>query len=149
MCSSAAFLIHNWPPARIFMGDVGSAFLGYTLAILPLIYGYSNSDPRALFIGFLVVWPFVFDAGFTLIRRALRQENVFAAHRSHLYQRMSTPKSGHTRVALLYSGLALAGCLLATAWTGQIKGSEFAILITVSLLSIGLWGLTIILSGSE
>jgi UDP-N-acetylmuramyl pentapeptide phosphotransferase/UDP-N-acetylglucosamine-1-phosphate transferase len=42
--SSMGFLFHNWPPARVFMGDIGSAFLGYTLAVLPLLYGFFRNE---------------------------------------------------------------------------------------------------------
>lgn len=68
------------------MGDVGSAFLGYTFAILAVIA--AQKDPRLALAGVLLVWPFVFDTMFTLLRRLRRGENVFTAHRSHLYQRL-------------------------------------------------------------
>jgi len=86
--TSLGFLGHNWPPARIFMGDVGSAFLGYTFAVLPVIAAQHN--PRLAVAGVLLVWPFVFDAAFTFLRRLRHREVVFAAHRSHLYQRLAT-----------------------------------------------------------
>lgn len=104
------FLLHNWSPARIFMGDVGSAFLGFLLAAMPLIAG-----PRRAFAvpAVLVVWPFVFDATFTLLRRLSRGENVFAAHRSHLYQRLTQAGWPHARVTVLYMALAATGAALA------------------------------------
>jgi len=70
------------------MGDVGSAFLGYTFAVLPVIAAQHN--PRLAVAGVLLVWPFVFDAAFTFLRRLRHREVVFAAHRSHLYQRLAT-----------------------------------------------------------
>ncbi len=138
--SNLGFLIHNWPPASIFMGDVGSAFLGYTLAVLPVMYAFFIKDsPGAPIVGLLLVWPFVFDTGFTFLRRLRRRENVFAAHRSHLYQRMSSTKSGHARVALLYSGLALAGAFLAQVWSGRVVNGSTASLLALPVIGLGLW----------
>ncbi len=65
--ASLGFLGHNWPPARIFMGDVGSAFLGYTFAVLAV--AAAQRDARLALAGLLFVWPFVFDATFTFLRR--------------------------------------------------------------------------------
>jgi len=56
--SSLGFLFHNWPPARIFMGDVGSAFLGYSFAVLPLIFVSHSSLPRGLGVVFAGMLPF-------------------------------------------------------------------------------------------
>lgn len=135
--TSLGFLGHNWPPARIFMGDVGSAFLGYTFAILPIIA--AQNDPRSILIGVLLVWPFVFDTTFTLFRRLLRGENVFAAHRSHLYQRLVIAGFSHLFVTLLYMGLALVGTILAFLWSMKVNGSDYAISIVLALLCLGLW----------
>jgi UDP-N-acetylmuramyl pentapeptide phosphotransferase/UDP-N-acetylglucosamine-1-phosphate transferase len=112
--SCLGFLCHNWPPARIFMGDVGSAFLGYTFAVLAVIA--SQSDPRLAFIGILFVWPFVFDAVFTFFRRLRKHENVFEAHRSHLYQRLVIAGYSHGVVSTLYIGLAGAGVVVGVWW---------------------------------
>jgi UDP-N-acetylmuramyl pentapeptide phosphotransferase/UDP-N-acetylglucosamine-1-phosphate transferase len=142
-CSSLGFLVHNWPPARIFMGDVGSAFLGYTLAVLPVMFGGLGSDSGAApVIGCALVWPFVFDPAFTFIRRLLHRENVLAAHRSHLYQRLIASGSSHRRVALIYVGLALVGSILAqrgTRWAGHGVG-----FVVLPILSLGLWILVVL-----
>jgi UDP-N-acetylmuramyl pentapeptide phosphotransferase/UDP-N-acetylglucosamine-1-phosphate transferase len=144
-CSSTGFLVHNWPPARIFMGDVGSAFLGYTLAVLPVMFGfYGKESPGAPVVGLMLVWPFVFDTTFTFIRRLFRRENVFAAHRSHLYQRISTAHSGHARVALLYSGLALVGVILAQVWSARVLDGEVTCLLALPVLFLGLWAFVVI-----
>ena len=104
------------------MGDVGSAFLGYTLAVLPVIA--APVVPRLALAGVLVVWPFVFDTTFTLLRRLRRGENVFAAHRSHLYQRLVSAGYSQRAVTLLYLGLALLGGVLAVLWAGAAPGSS-------------------------
>lgn len=106
--SSLGFLFHNWSPANVFMGDVGSAFLGFTFAAMPLIAETDSSRRPLLFtaaVGFL--WLFVFDTVFTFIRRLLRKEKVWRAHRQHIYQRLVISGWSHSSVSLIYSGLAL------------------------------------------
>jgi UDP-N-acetylmuramyl pentapeptide phosphotransferase/UDP-N-acetylglucosamine-1-phosphate transferase len=139
--SSLGFLGHNWPPARIFMGDVGSAFLGFTLAMLAVIGGLA--DPRLPFAGVLVVWPFVFDATFTILRRLRRGENIFAAHRSHLYQRLVIAGWSHRTVTLLYLALAGIGAVLASLWVMAAPGSDWLVLVIPTLCAFGLWRLVV------
>jgi UDP-N-acetylmuramyl pentapeptide phosphotransferase/UDP-N-acetylglucosamine-1-phosphate transferase len=114
--ASVGFLWHNRPPARVFLGDAGSGFLGFTFAVLPLIAYQGGSDARLLIAGVLPLWPFVFDTSFTFIRRLVHGENVIRAHRSHLYQRLVLSGWTHGRVAALYTGLAAVGGIVALAW---------------------------------
>jgi UDP-N-acetylmuramyl pentapeptide phosphotransferase/UDP-N-acetylglucosamine-1-phosphate transferase len=111
--TSLGFLVYNWSPAKIFMGDVGSAFLGFTFATLPLL----AMDGVLYFhwVGLFMVWPFVADTSFTFIRRLIRREPVFSAHRSHIYQRLVISGMSHRAVVLLYMGLALVGTILGIA----------------------------------
>lgn len=145
--TSLGFLFHNWPPARIFMGDVGSAFLGYNLAVLPLIYGSQretgSQSVNSALAYVLPVWPFVFDAVFTFLRRLRRGENVFAAHRSHLYQRLVIFGYTHRFVTLLYNGLALTGMSLALVWAFKVPGGTIAGAILLPLLCFGLWAFVV------
>lgn len=138
---SAGFLIHNWPPARIFMGDVGSAFLGYTFAFLALAAGSENS--RLCLAGILLVWPFIFDSGLTFVRRLLERENVFAAHRTHLYQRLVIAGWSHAAVTLLYVGLDLAGLLLAILYANGATAADWLILAGLPAMALGLWSLVV------
>ena len=135
--SSLGFLGHNWPPARIFMGDVGSAFLGFTLAVLAVLGGLA--DARLPFAGVLLLWPFLFDTIFTILRRLRRRENIFAAHRSHLYQRLVIAGWRHRTVTLLYMGLALLGAGLALAWLFKLPGSALAASLLPPLCALLLW----------
>src|SRR5206468_6921221 len=83
----AGFLVHNWHPARIFMGDVGSATLGFILAAVPFqTSGRWRSD--SVFFVALFLWFFLADGAFTVFRRLWRGEKVWEAHRTHLYQRL-------------------------------------------------------------
>lgn len=136
------FLRHNWHPARIFMGDVGSAFLGFSLAVMPILalrISAENSH-RFVVIGVLLVWTFVFDAIFTFIKRALRRENVFAAHRSHLYQRLVIAGFRHDTVTLIYGGLSVLGAATAVAiWLSQSEIRHRFVLWFVLLFPLLLW----------
>lgn len=107
------FLYWNWPPARIFMGDVGSGFLGLWLGILMMWAGLQAVE---LFWAWLVMsGVFVMDASLTLLRRLLRGEKVYQAHRSHAYQWMSRRWGSHRAVTLAV--LAINVCWLAPwAW---------------------------------
>lgn len=105
----AGFLLHNWSPAKIFMGDVGSAFLGFVFGVLPLIALREwQGDSRAVGIArlplfaVLVVWPFIADGAFTFCRRLLKGERVWKPHRTHLYQRMVQAGWAHSSVTLYY-----------------------------------------------
>ena len=135
--SSLGFLAHNWHPAKIFMGDVASTFLGYTFAVLPLLSADQGGD--ALMLGTLLMWTFIMDAGVTFIRRALKRENVLAAHRTHLYQRLVIGGYPHHIVSALYLMLTLLAGVLSFEWS---RGSQLA----PSLIIIGLPLIWIILA---
>lgn len=138
--SSAGFLGHNWQPARIFMGDVGSAFLGYTFAVLPLLLAHLTEAPRlaavALPIGGLIVWLFLFDTLFTFLRRWRHGENLFTAHCTHLYQRLVLSGRSHAAVTTLYAILSSIGAILALAWFLQVA---LWMTIILPILALGLW----------
>jgi Fuc2NAc and GlcNAc transferase len=97
--ASLGFLRWNWPPARIFMGDVGSGFLGFALAILGLAASRTGVVP-------IEVWAilggvFMVDATVTLIRRAGRGDRWFEAHRLHAYQHLARRWHSHLAVTLV------------------------------------------------
>jgi UDP-N-acetylmuramyl pentapeptide phosphotransferase/UDP-N-acetylglucosamine-1-phosphate transferase len=119
--SSLGFLGHNWHPAKIFMGDVASTFLGYSFAVMPLLA--SDKEGDALMLGTLLLWTFIMDAGVTFIRRAIQRENVLAAHRTHLYQRLVTGGYSHAAVSSMYIVLTLVALRLASAWS---EGNQVA-----------------------
>jgi UDP-N-acetylmuramyl pentapeptide phosphotransferase/UDP-N-acetylglucosamine-1-phosphate transferase len=113
--SAAAFLVHNHHPARIFLGDVGSIPLGFLAAALGLA-GWRN-DLWPLWFPVLVFGPFIADATITLVKRAIRGERVWQAHRSHYYQRMVLMGLGHRRTARV--GYALMAVCAAAALLGR------------------------------
>ena len=106
--SSLGFLVHNWNPARIFMGDVGATFLGFTFAALPLLARTSASKSPDLlpFAAVLFLWLFIFDAIMTILRRALKGERIWTPHREHLFQRLVSSGLSHRWVTIIYGILA-------------------------------------------
>ncbi|MEX3772209.1 glycosyltransferase family 4 protein [Pseudomonas sp. MYb118] len=92
------FLYWNFPPARIFMGDAGSGFLGLILAVLSLQAAWV--DPGLLWVWLILLGVFIVDATFTLGRRLLRGDKVYEAHRSHAYQYASRLYGRHLPVTL-------------------------------------------------
>jgi UDP-N-acetylmuramyl pentapeptide phosphotransferase/UDP-N-acetylglucosamine-1-phosphate transferase len=111
--AAAAFLVFNFHPARIFLGDAGSVPLGFLAAALGLI-GWLQHDWTWWF-PILVFSPFVVDASVTLARRLLQREKVWQAHRDHYYQRLVQLGWGHRKTALAEYALMLACGVLALA----------------------------------
>ena len=101
--SCAGFLWWNWPPAKIFMGDIGSGLLGYCFAVVALAGEGAGVMPAAVWLLLLAV--FVLDASFTLVRRVLAGERWYTAHRSHAYQRLVQLGHSHRRVSLGVAGI--------------------------------------------
>jgi Fuc2NAc and GlcNAc transferase len=96
--SGAGFLALNWPPARLFMGDSGSGFLGYALAYSALAGLTSGVSIWAVVI---VVGVFVTDATVTLLVRVVRGEKAYQAHRTHAYQHLASRWNSHRTVTIL------------------------------------------------
>jgi len=111
--AAAGFLVFNFPPAKVFMGDAGSIPLGFLAASLGLLGWRQGLWP--LWFPLLVFSPFVVDASVTLLRRLTRGERVWQAHREHYYQRLIRMGWGHRRTALAEYALmaAVAGSALA------------------------------------
>jgi UDP-N-acetylmuramyl pentapeptide phosphotransferase/UDP-N-acetylglucosamine-1-phosphate transferase len=135
--ASLGFLWHNWPPARIFMGDVGSVYVGFLLAVLAVVA--ARRGPAWGVAGILLVWPFVFDASLTFLRRAARRENVLQPHRSHLYQRLVIAGWSHQRTTGLYGALAAAGLGSGAVYVTGTAAARLAALALVAVLAAGLW----------
>jgi len=102
--SAIGFLQYNFPRASVFMGDVGSLPIGFALAmgVLRLHSGHDGTG-MPLWLPILTIWPFLFDASYTLINRVIRKRNPFRAHREHVYQRLVVAGASHTRVTLIYA----------------------------------------------
>ncbi len=111
--AAVGFLPFNFPPAKLFMGDVGSGSLGLLAALFLLWADRAGLFP--LWLGALVFSPFIVDATWTVIRRTLRGQKPWQAHREHFYQRLVRLGWGHRRTVLWSYALMLKCSLLAVA----------------------------------
>ena len=104
IASVAGFLVWNWHKAKIFMGDVGSTLLGYTVAIFSIYY---QNNGVSLFVWIILFGLFWFDATLTLFRRYQNREKLSQAHRKHAYQRLVQSGVPHDRVVFYAIGINL------------------------------------------
>ena len=96
--SIVGFLFFNLPPAKIFLGDVGSGFIGFTTAVISIIV--AKDEPLVAWAMVILLAVFVTDATVTLLRRLLSREHVYVAHRTHAYQHLSKKLNSHLPVSL-------------------------------------------------
>lgn len=131
--SALGFLLWNWSPARLFMGDAGSVFCGFALGLLAF---------RTLELGLVSVWSwllllgaFVADTGVTLLRRALRGETLSEGHSEHAYQHLARRWSSHPRVVL---SLVAVNCLylFPLAWLAGIYPQYGVLFAAIGLLPV-------------
>lgn len=125
--AAGGFLPHNFPPARVFMGDVGSSLLGLLAAVLSLRADQEGIFP--LWIGVLIFSPFIVDATVTLGRRLARGERIWEAHRTHFYQRLVRLGWGHRRTVLSEYALMIGCGLSALLAVGLPPGGQWALLL--------------------
>jgi Fuc2NAc and GlcNAc transferase len=111
--SIIGFLFFNLPPAKIFLGDVGSGFIGFTTAVISLIV--AKNEPLVFWGMIILLGVFVTDATVTLLRRLLSREHVYVAHRTHAYQNLSKRLNRHLPVSLGVGAINLF-FLLPIAW---------------------------------
>jgi len=134
------FMLWNVSPARIFLGDSGSHFVGFFLGAVALYtepVGEPGS-PYGPYLAFLIAaaifTPFLFDTAFTLVRRATARKNIFAAHREHVYQRITPDPASHRQVSIVYFAFsALAGIAAVLA-----SGGTLLLLLLAGILLFGL-----------
>ena len=108
-CSVVGFLVWNYPPAKIFMGDAGSGFIGMVLAYLSLWAGHA--EPQLFWSWFVLLGCFMVDGTTTLVRRVRRGDKFSEAHRSHAYQYAARKHGSHQKVTLAYGLVTLVWLL--------------------------------------
>jgi UDP-GlcNAc:undecaprenyl-phosphate GlcNAc-1-phosphate transferase len=135
----AGFLPFNWNPARIFMGDVGSQFAGFMMAVLAVAASRFDLNQVSFLIVPLLLFGLLFDAGFTLARRAVMGERLAEGHRTHLYQ--LAQRSGVTTraVAAAHYGFALFHAALALLFLELTPLGKP--LVVLPALAVQLWWL--------
>lgn len=134
----AGFLVWNFPPAKIFMGDAGSGFLGLMLGALALYSTHIST--QMLWVWVILLGVFIVDATFTLLRRLLRGDKVYEAHRSHAYQYASRKYNSHLPVTL---AVLFVNVFWLTPWAlavalGVLDG-VFGVLLAYTPLLMAAW----------
>jgi Fuc2NAc and GlcNAc transferase len=137
--SCAGFLFFNWPPARLFMGDVGSCLLGFTFGALALYGEYSGAAPLSAWLLLLLV--FVVDATLTLARRVLRGEKWYSPHRTHAYQLLVQSGLGHRGLLIGFiavNALLLGPAVLVAARSGALPAVTVMLTLVAAVAWIGI-----------
>ncbi|WP_324281490.1 glycosyltransferase family 4 protein [Cyanobacterium aponinum UTEX 3222] len=122
------FLWWNWSPAKIFMGDVGSTVLGAMIAIALI----QVQDTTIAWSSLAITLPITADTIYTLIVRLRHKENIFQAHRTHIYQRLQQSGWSHRQVALTYS--ILTGAIALLIINLQVIGSWLSLMLVIGLI---------------
>ena len=133
--AALGFLVHNRPPARVFLGDLGSTAIGFLAAALAfegMVAGY-----WPFWFPGIVFMPFWLDATLTLLRRALAGKRLSEAHRDHAYQRLALAGAGHPGTALAYGTLMLVDAAVAL-WLLRNAGGAFPIYEIAGIIMIHL-----------
>lgn len=125
------FLIWNWPPAKIFMGDVGSGFLGFVFAVLAI--WSENSGAVPLMIWLILLGVFLVDATVTLVKRMAMGEKLYEAHRSHVYQLAVQAGYSHKQVTLT---VLLINILLAMVAAVALHYYDYLLIVTLAMLAV-------------
>lgn len=136
--ASAGFLIWNWPPASIFMGDVGSGFLGFVFGAVAL---YSHQMLILdIYVWSILLGVFVVDATMTLLRRILRRQRFYEAHRSHAYQHAAIRHGSHGKVSAVVGAINMIWLfpIAALVMLGAVEPIYGLIVAYLPLLGIGI-----------
>tara|TARA_R110001592_G_scaffold126336_1_gene337419 strand:+ start:32608 stop:33594 length:987 start_codon:yes stop_codon:yes gene_type:complete len=131
--SQLGFLVWNWPPARLFMGDAGSIPTGFLLAALALSGGSQGGPGWATWLILLAL--FITDASWTLLWRVAHRQPFTQAHRLHAYQRLSRRWGSHLKVDLLLVAIFCAW-LLPLAWIAEVDSSYAFLLVILAYLPL-------------
>ena len=132
--SICGFLVWNLPPAKIFMGDTGSNFLGFIVPAFALICERKYGVPLAVWV--ILYGAFWYDALLTLIRRVIRKEKWYLPHKLHAYQRMHQSGMSHGKVSQIY--LFVNVVLAAIAYVGFTYQNLLYASLTVAILMLTL-----------
>jgi UDP-N-acetylmuramyl pentapeptide phosphotransferase/UDP-N-acetylglucosamine-1-phosphate transferase/uncharacterized SAM-binding protein YcdF (DUF218 family) len=138
--SALGFLLHNLPPARIFMGDGGSNFLGFVFAALSIIGSQSGTASIPFVIPVVLLGTFLFDATITLLKRIPKGEKWLEPHRDHYYQRLIILGYTHKQVTFLYCllNILLGGVALLYTQTDGLVALGLLVVGLLLLLSVAI-----------
>ena len=123
LAGALGFLFLNFPPAKIILGDVGAAFLGFVFAVLAIIATRYDESRTSFLVIPLLTFNLIYDTSYTFLRRLAQGKNVLEAHREHLYQLMNRSGFSHMEVVLTqYCMVFMQG--LGALWIVNIPGNE-------------------------
>lgn len=131
--AAAGFLPWNFPSSKIFMGDVGSGFLGFCFGVLAIATERQQSLPLLAWL--LIMGVFVFDATVTLVRRLLQRQQLALAHQDHAYQRVVQYGWTHSRTTLMALGLSVLLSMLAAIGVAQSGRMLVSVAVATALLT--------------
>lgn len=132
--ASYGFLLHNWQPAKIFMGDVGSVTIGAFFGLMIILGNTRYQIPVLSFV--LLFGVFVFDASVTMLRRIIRREKIWLPHRTHFYQRLALAGLGHSKVVMAAT-ILMVFCSMIASYTvidhDRIASGSIVVLLVLAL----------------
>lgn len=139
--ASIGFLLHNWRPATIFMGDSGSTSIGFLVAAMPF-QAPAAVRPEATFVTALALWFFLSDGAYTLLSRALKGEKFWLPHNRHLYQRLVRSGLDHNEVVSRVGGVGFLLLLAVVAYSkgaGEVFAWPPLAMAAVAFLALWIW----------
>ena len=122
LAACLAFLVFNWHPSKVFMGDGGATALGFLFAVLPF-YAERESSTNIGFFILIALWFFIMDGAAVILVRLLRRQKIWEAHRMHLYQKLVRVGWKHDQVTLLL--IVLMVLLFGTVYIGSSYFTSF------------------------
>jgi Fuc2NAc and GlcNAc transferase len=133
----AGFLVWNWPPARIFMGDVGSGLIGFIFGVLALASEQADAVPILIWVLLLAL--FVGDSTLTLLKRLIQGEKWYTAHRSHGYQRLIQRGLSHQSVTVRVIGFNILVLWPLALWGWQVPEWLLWLFLATAILMVFIW----------
>ncbi|MEN2767332.1 glycosyltransferase family 4 protein [Ornithinibacillus xuwenensis] len=135
--SNLGFLYHNFYPAKIYMGDTGSNFLGYMIAVISILGLFKNIALLSFVIPIIVLAVPIFDTLFAILRRSINKQNIMMADNKHIhYQLLSAGYSHRKTVLILYGISGIFGALAVIFSNASITANLFVVIILIFLLHI-------------
>jgi Fuc2NAc and GlcNAc transferase len=131
LAAGAGFLVWNWPPAKIFMGDVGSSFIGYSLGVMALLSMHHES--LTVWTWFILLGVFVVDSMITLGMRFMQGDSWYEGHACHAYQNAAKNYKSHGKVTITVLAINIVW-LAPLAWL-SVRFTEYGALLTIIALS--------------
>lgn len=134
--STLGFLVHNFHPAKLFMGDTGSMFLGFIISIVALL-GFKNVTLTSFIVPILILAIPILDTLFAIIRRIVNKQSIAQADKQHLHHQLLKMNFSHTKTVLIIYFVDLLFALTSIVYV--LKSAKIGIILYIILLSIVLW----------